>query len=354
MSFLRSCVISLFLILALTFQFTTPLAATPIEVKNCVNLKTGKARLVSPQISKCKKGEKLFYLEIPEFEEKQVSIFRSGFSTAIDYTVGNDGDFYLDRSTNQLYGPRTNGLWGFPINLSGAPGPRAPGLLSGRGEPTFFDGLLGDFYLDLNSYKLFGPKSYENIWGVGIPVIGPQGVQGATGATGVQGAKGDPGGFGYHGSFYDTSTVTLTQNQMKAVPFHATDFSNGITIENDGNSSPTKVRFQFAGKYNIAFSMQLTKTDSGTDITTIWLCLGSGAGVCTNIPWTSTEVYLFGNDARQVAAWNFFVNIASNDYIQLLISSGSSTGTQILSSPAQTSPSRPKIPSTILTVNQIG
>jgi hypothetical protein len=141
---------------------------------------------------------------------------------------------------------------------------------------------------------------------------------------------------------------------MKAVPLNVTDFSNGIAVENDVNSSPTKIRFQYAGKYNIAFSMQLIKTDSGTDISTIWICSGSGAGICTNVPWSATDVYLFGNDARQVAAWNFFVSVAANDYIQLLISSGSSTGTRILSSPGQTSPTRPEIPSTILTVNQIG
>jgi len=56
----------------------------------------------------------------------------------------------------------------------------------------------------------------------------------------------------------------------------------------------------------------------------------------------------------QVAAWNFFVNVAANDYIQLLISPGTSTGTSILASPSQTSPARPEVPSTILTINQIG
>jgi hypothetical protein len=133
-----------------------------------------------------------------------------------------------------------------------------------------------------------------------------------------------------------------------------TDFSSGISIENDATPSPTKIRFQFAGKYNIAFSLQLTKSDSGTDLTTIWICQGSGSGTCINVPWSATDLYLVGNDAKQVAAWNFFVNAAANDYVQLLISPGSSTGTSILMTPAQSSPSRPAVPSTILTVNQVG
>lgn len=371
------------------FAFSS-VATDVIEVKNCVNLKTGKARLVPATVSKCKKSERLVFLVLPQVADELISIVHSGNSVPIDFTIGHDGDFYLDKSSNQLYGPRKNGLWGLPINLAGAPGVRGSGILSGRGAPTIFDGSFGDFYLDLLDYKLFGPKNYDNNWGEGVSIIGQQGIQGpigitgangapgtngstgatgpagppgtqgpvgatgSTGAQGIQGVKGDPGGFGYYGSFYDTGTVTLTQNQMKAVPLRVTDFSNGISIENDSTPALTKIRFQYAGKYNIAFSLQLTKSDSGTDVTTIWICQGSGAGVCVNVPWSATDLYLAGNDARQVAAWNFFVNVAANDYIQLLISPGTSTGTSILASPSQTSPARPEIPSTILTINQIG
>lgn len=63
---------------------------------------------------------------------------------------------------------------------------------------------------------------------------------------------------------------------------------------------------------------------------------------------------MVGNGARQVAAWNFFVNLAANDYLQLLISPGTSTGSEILAAAAGTNPTRPEIPSVILTVNQIG
>jgi hypothetical protein len=119
-------------------------------------------------------------------------------------------------------------------------------------------------------------------------------------------------------------------------------------------NSPSKIRIQNSGKYNIAFSMQLTKTDPGTDVITIWLCQGNGSGTCTNVPWSATNLDLVGNGARQVAAWNFFVNAASNDYFQLLVSPGTSSGASIVSLPSQTNPSRPAVPSTILTVNQVG
>ena len=392
-------------------------AAQGEEVRNCVNLKTGKARLISSEVQKCRKSERLVYIVIPPIDESLISIVHSGNSAPIDFTIGDDGDFYLDLFANQIYGPRTNGLWGSPINLTGQQGIRGPGILSGRGVPSYFDGSYGDFYLDLNSYKLYGPKNFEAIWGDGISLIGapgatgsqgpvgatgaqgpvgatgaqgpvgatgaqgpvgatgpqgpagakgdtgltgatgpqgPVGEIGATGATGATGAKGDPGGFGYYGSFYDTGTLPLTAAQTSAVPLNTTDFASGISIDNDALSAPTRIRFQFAGKYNIAFSMQLTKTDPGTDIITIWICKGSGSGTCTNVPWSATDTYLLGNSARQVDAWNFFVDVAANDYVQLLVSPGTSTGTSIISSPAASSPSRPEIPSTIVTVNQVG
>ena len=183
---------------------------------------------------------------------------------------------------------------------------------------------------------------------VGTGATGPQGIQG------IQGIQGLPGGFGYYGSFFDTGTVNLTANQTKAIPLRVTDFSNGVSIDLDTLNSPTRIRFHNSGKYNIAFSLQLEKSDSGSDISTIWICKGSGSGTCSNVSWSATDIYLVGNAARQVAAWNFFVNVDANDYFQLLIAPGTSTATSIVTSAAQSNPTRPEIPSTILTVNQIG
>ena len=62
-----------------------------------------------------------------------------------------------------------------------------------------------------------------------------------------------------------------------------------------------------------------------------------------------------GSNARHVAAWNFFVDANAGEYVQLLISSaGTTLKTKILSTSSQSSPNRPEIPGTILTVNQVG
>lgn len=37
-------------------------------------------------------------------------------------TLGKDGDFYIDTTTNALYGPRGHGVWGSPVSLIGPQG----------------------------------------------------------------------------------------------------------------------------------------------------------------------------------------------------------------------------------------
>ena len=100
----------------------------------------------------------------------------------------------------------------------------------------------------------------------------------------------------------------------------------------------------------MAFSLQLGKSDSGTDVVTIWLVQND-----ENVPWSSTDLYLTDSDlkSRTVAAWNFFVVASAGDTIQLMISASNDLKTSILAVPPQTNPIRPAIPSTILTVNQV-
>ncbi len=111
------------------------------RVSNCVNIKSGKARLIANQKTKCKRNERLIRFVIPTLNESKFSIVHYGSKDPLDFTVGHDGDFYLNTSTNQIYGPRENGLWGYPFNLAGAAGPRENSLLSGKGPPTIQDGL---------------------------------------------------------------------------------------------------------------------------------------------------------------------------------------------------------------------
>ncbi len=171
-------------------------------------------------------------------------------------------------------------------------------------------------------------------------LTGPKGDTGATGATGATGPAGT-GGLGSYGSFFDTTTQTnLGGASGNAFKFDTTDFNSGVSIV-----STSQIKMTNAGKYNIVFSAQMEKTDSGTDTIEIWLKKNG-----SNQSNTNTKFYLVGNGAKAVASWNFFVDAAANDYYQIFWYSADSA-VRVLAEIAGT---RPAIPSIIMTVNQVG
>src|ERR1035437_6550363 len=74
------------------------------------------------------------------------SLIYSG-TTPPDDTIGATGDFYLDLSTGLLYGPKTVGGWGTGFSLlgaTGAPGRAGSKIISGSGAPSIGVGVPGD------------------------------------------------------------------------------------------------------------------------------------------------------------------------------------------------------------------
>ena len=151
---------------------------------------------------------------------------------------------------------------------------------------------------------------------------------------------------GSYGSFYDTTTQTNpVANIPRSMSLNTTDITNGVSIS--GSSSPfnTYIKIANAGIYNIQFSAQLAKTDSGTDFIDIWLRRNG-----VDLMDSATNVTLIGNNDRQVAAWNWFATAGAGDYYQIMWASAD-TNTQILAESA--TGVHPGIPSVIATVNRI-
>jgi hypothetical protein len=121
-------------------------------------------------------------------------------------------------------------------------------------------------------------------------------------------------------------------------------FNTGVSIA-VGNTS--HVVIANPGTYNIQFSAQLAKSDSGQDTVSIWLAKDG-----VNVADSCTDVDLNGNNARAVAAWNWLVQVTlPNTYYQILWSSAD-TAMELLAQGARINPTRPAIPSVILTVTQ--
>jgi hypothetical protein len=107
--------------------------------------------------------------------------------------VGEDGDFFINTVTSEIYGPKFSGAWGSPTSLIGAAGATgntgAAGLdgktiLSGTGVPSNGLGVDGDFYIATDTSTIYGPKA-AGVWPAGVSLIGPQGAAGDTGPAGT-------------------------------------------------------------------------------------------------------------------------------------------------------------------------
>lgn len=180
---------------------------------------------------------------------------------------------------------------------------------------------------------------------------GPSGAPGPTGAVGPAGPAGPAGtcttfaptsvGLGYFGSFYSTQTQNNLQSVNK-MTLNQSDLSSGVSIVNN-----SRITFANAGTYNLAFSAQFDKTDSGQDSVDIWLSNSSGV-----MPFTNTKLDNNNNNGKIVAAWNFFITVSAGEYVELNWHSNDQD-MRIYAQQAQTNPQIPEIPSVIVTVNQV-
>lgn len=179
---------------------------------------------------------------------------------------GKTGDFYLDLSTSKFYGPKKTTGWGTGFSMvgatgatgatgangangatgptgatgdtgpagtkgaNGATGPAGaagtPGskILSGTGTPAADLGATGDYYLDKNSYSLYGPKLAGG-WGVALSLKGTANVLYS--------------GWSYGKIFRDT---TIDNSSLHLADLPAPALSNEIL-----NSGTVMVYFTYGG-----------------------------------------------------------------------------------------------------------
>jgi hypothetical protein len=121
--------------------------------------------------------------------------------------------------------------------------------------------------------------------------------------------------------------------------------SNGVSIV-----SNSQLTFAYAGVYDIQFSAQVDRiSGSGTDTIDIWFRKNG-----TDISNSNTVITVSGGAAaaKTVAAWNYMVELNANDYIELMWRT-SDTRLELIADAAGTNPTRPAIPSIILTASQV-
>jgi hypothetical protein len=200
--------------------------------------------------------------------------------------------------------------------------------------------------------SLLGTASFASNGGVTQLLAGANVTLSPTNGKGQVTVSSTSGGGGFntatgsYGSFYDTTTQTNpVANTPRSMSLNTTAITNGVSVSGSTNPFNTYIKTENAGVYNIQFSAQVDKTDSGADEIVIWLRKNG-----SDLTDTATTVTLNGNNDKQVAAWNWFVNSAANDYYQIIWYSAD-TDLRLLAETA--GGGHPGIPSVIVTANRV-
>jgi hypothetical protein len=118
---------------------------------------------------------------------------------------------------------------------------------------------------------------------------------------------------------------------------------NGVIV-----SADTRFIVASAGTYNLQFSCQIESTGGGSAQTMdIWLAINGN-----NVDNSNTQVVGNSNNGRSVAAWNFVEPLNAGDYMELKFWV-SDVRLGFAYDNTQSNPTRPAIPSVIVTVTQV-
>jgi len=149
-----------------------------------------------------------------------------------------------------------------------------------------------------------------------------------------------------YGAFQDgTDQTAANTTTAYAITFDTTDFSNGVTLSNS-----SRLNVSQAGLYNLQFSLQFKNTTNDTQDVDVWFRKNG-----TNIDKSNSRFGLAprkssGDPSHMIGALNFFVNLAANDYIEIMWRP-SDVGVSIEHFAASSSPTRPVVPSVIATLS---
>jgi hypothetical protein len=150
-----------------------------------------------------------------------------------------------------------------------------------------------------------------------------------------------------YGAFQDTTDQSIATTTATAnITLNTTDYALGTSIV-DGY----KIKVDYSGLYNLQFSLQLVNTDSQIHDVDVWI-RKNGSDVAGSNSKFSVPNRHGGTDGHLIAALNYYIELAKNDYVHLAWATNS-TSVSIEQLPTQTSPTRPATPSAIITLQYL-
>jgi hypothetical protein len=116
----------------------------------------------------------------------------------------------------------------------GIAGTNGNSVLNGTVNPNLATGVDGDFYINTLTNEIFGPKS-AGVWPQGISLVGPSGLAGAPGPAGVAGPQGPAGAIGLQGPAGPQGPTGPAGGGMTVNC--GTAFNSNYTIRGDGSGT---------------------------------------------------------------------------------------------------------------------
>ena len=147
------------------------------------------------------------------------------------------------------------------------------------------------------------------------------------------------------GSFQDFTTQTAAANTATAMTFNTTDTTstNSVSV-----ASSSRITVTYPGIYNLQFSSQFENTDTQLHDVNIWL-RQNGTDVVGSNGLVSIPNSHGGTPGHIITGWNYFINMAASDYVQLYWSTDNTAVTMKYYA-AGVTPTRPTTASVIATM----
>ena len=151
-----------------------------------------------------------------------------------------------------------------------------------------------------------------------------------------------------YGAFQDSTDQTAASTTVAyPMTFNTTDFSNGVYLSNS-----SRLNARNAGIYNLQFSVQIENTDNVQHDVDIWFRKNGTNITASNSKFTVPARKSAGVYGHVIAAINYFVELAANDYVEIVWRT-ENTGVSLEQTPAESSPTRPATPSVIATMQYV-
>jgi hypothetical protein len=148
-----------------------------------------------------------------------------------------------------------------------------------------------------------------------------------------------------HGAFQDsTDQVAANTTTAYAVTFNTTDFANGVTL-----ASGSRITVADAGIWNLQFSIQFTNTTNASQDVDVWFRVNGTNSANSNSRFGFAPRKAVGDPYHTIAAMNYFLSLNATDYVEIMWRP-TDTGVSIEQYAAGTSPTRPAVPSAIVTM----